>query len=68
MFAANLLLRRGWDVEVAERVSQGLESRGTGIARHPELEDILSRAGVIDRGPVGIQVDGRVAYDRQGAI
>ena len=68
LFAGNLLRRKGWQVDILERVRDGLESRGTGIARHKELEEILALAGIRERGPTGIQVDGRVAYDRSGKI
>ena len=37
LFAANLLLRAGWDVQVYERVAEELEGRGAGIVTHPEL-------------------------------
>jgi 2-polyprenyl-6-methoxyphenol hydroxylase-like FAD-dependent oxidoreductase len=68
LFAANLLHRRGWDVQVYDRVPGSLESRGTGIAHHPETEAILARAGVQDRHAPGVRVDGRVAVGPDGAI
>ena len=36
LFAANLLLRAGWDVHIYEQVAAELESRGAGIVTHPE--------------------------------
>lgn len=66
LFAANLLLRRGWRVRVYERVAEGLQSRGTGIAMHDELEVLLAAAGAEPEGGPGGQVDGRTAYDRAG--
>lgn len=68
LFAANLLLRRGWDVRVYDRVPGSLESRGTGIAHHPETEAILARAGVEDRHAPGVRVEGRVAVGPDGGI
>lgn len=68
LFAANLLHRRGWDVQVYDRVPGSLESRGTGIAHHPETEAILARAGVQDRHAPGVRVDGRVAVGPDGSI
>ncbi|MFZ4409771.1 MAG: FAD-dependent monooxygenase [Paracraurococcus sp.] len=68
LFAANLLHRRGWDVQVFERVPGSLESRGTGIAHHPETEAILARAGVQDQHAPGVRVDGRVAVGPGGDI
>lgn len=68
LFAANLLARRGWRVDVYERVSEGLQSRGAGIAMHDELEALLAAAGARPQGGVGGQVDGRTAYDRSGRL
>ncbi|MGE0717980.1 MAG: FAD-dependent monooxygenase [Alphaproteobacteria bacterium] len=66
LFIGNMLHRAGWDVAVCERVPDDLASRGAGIARHAELEPIMAAAGVTETGPLGIQVDGRVAVDRHG--
>jgi 2-polyprenyl-6-methoxyphenol hydroxylase-like FAD-dependent oxidoreductase len=68
LFAANLLLRRGWDVQVFEKATGGLESRGTGIAHHPETEAIMAAAGVRDTQAPGVRVEGRCAVDATGAI
>jgi len=68
LFAANLLHRRGWDVQVFERVTGGLESRGTGIAHHPETEAILARCGVQDDHAPGVRVAGRCAVGPDGAV
>ena len=37
LFAANLLLRAGWDVNVFEHSRDDLVGRGAGIITHPEL-------------------------------
>lgn len=66
LFAANMLLRRGWDVEVFERVHDELASRGAGIAGHAELTELLRYAGA-RMETRGIDVDSRVAYDQTGA-
>lgn len=68
LFAANLLARRGWAVRVFERVAEGLQSRGAGIAMHDELEALLVAAGARPEGGVGGRVDGRSAYDRAGRL
>ncbi|MDO9710944.1 FAD binding domain-containing protein [Paracraurococcus lichenis] len=68
LFAANLLLRRGWDVHVFERATEGLESRGTGIAHHPETEAIMAAAGVRDEHAPGVRVEGRCAVDARGEV
>jgi 2-polyprenyl-6-methoxyphenol hydroxylase-like FAD-dependent oxidoreductase len=63
-----LLHRRGWDVQVFERVPGSLESRGTGIAHHPETEAIMALAGVRDEHAPGVRVEGRVAVGPRGDI
>ncbi len=68
LFAANLLARGDWDVQVFERVAEGLEGRGAGIAMHDGLEAIIAEAGAPPSGPVGGMVDGRTAYDRHGRL
>lgn len=66
LFAANLLLRRGWDVLVFERAAGALQSRGAGIAMHGELDAILTAAGALPAEAVGVRVDGRSAFGRDG--
>jgi len=67
LFAANLLRRAGWHVVILEKVPESLASRGTGIARHPELERILALAVGQDVSSIAVPVNGRTAYDRTGA-
>jgi 2-polyprenyl-6-methoxyphenol hydroxylase-like FAD-dependent oxidoreductase len=66
LFIGNMLLRQGWAVEIFERAASGLESRGAGIAGHAELTAILKTIGVSSDRPPGIEVSGRVAFDRHG--
>jgi 2-polyprenyl-6-methoxyphenol hydroxylase-like FAD-dependent oxidoreductase len=66
LFLGNMLHRRGWDVGIYERVPDDLASRGAGIARHVEMVPIMAAAGVAETGPLGIEVEGRVAVDRHG--
>ena len=69
LFAALLLRRKGFDVEIFERSTADLEGRGAGIVTHPELFTILQRAG-IDVAPtdLGVHVEGRRILDAQGDI
>jgi 2-polyprenyl-6-methoxyphenol hydroxylase-like FAD-dependent oxidoreductase len=67
LFAANMLRTRGWDVQVYDRAAATLESRGAGIAGHAELNALMRVAGV-EAPTRGIDVDGRVAYDRSGTV
>src|ERR1700694_5945982 len=66
LFIGNMLLQQGWAVEIFERAASGLESRGAGIAGHAELTAILHAIGVSSDRPPGIDVSGRVAFDRHG--
>lgn len=68
LFIANMLIRRGWDVDIFERVGGELASRGAGIARHHEMITIMAAAGAKEDGELGIAVDGRTAYDKSGRI
>ena len=66
LFIGNMLRRRGWAVDIFERATSGLESRGAGIAGHAELTAILKSIGVSGDRPPGIDVSGRIAFDRHG--
>jgi 2-polyprenyl-6-methoxyphenol hydroxylase-like FAD-dependent oxidoreductase len=66
LFAANILLRSGWDVTVAERVAGPLAGRGAGIVTHPPLFEALRRAGVDPAASVGVEVQGRVTFAPDG--
>lgn len=69
LFAALLLRRQGWDVDVYERIGSLLASRGAGIVTHRELFDVLARAGIDTRAAsVGVAVPGRRVLDRTGRI
>ncbi len=68
LIAANLLLRAGWRVDVYERVGEALAGRGAGIVTHDELFGALERAGVRVDDSVGVRVERRVAFDRDGSV
>jgi len=67
LFAANLLHRDGWEVNVYEKVSEELAERGAGVVTHPELFDILSMIGIDDRN-IGVQVESRRTLSREGGV
>ena len=58
LFIGNMLARQGWQVDIFERVSEGLEARGAGIAGHDELTAILLENNIAKERPVGIDVSG----------
>lgn len=68
LFAANLLLRAGWDVHVYERVAEELQGRGAGIVTHPELMEVLSAAGIAADDSLGVTVAQRVTLAQDGSI
>lgn len=68
LFAANMLARDGWDVEVFERTPEALTGRGAGIVTHPELFEALAAAGITVDDSIGVQVDARVTLSRDGAL
>src|SRR5947209_4777574 len=66
---AGLFLRqRGWSVDIYERSSEQLTSRGAGIVSHPELLELLSDAGACTDTEFGIPIEDRRVVDRDGEI
>jgi 2-polyprenyl-6-methoxyphenol hydroxylase-like FAD-dependent oxidoreductase len=68
LFAANLLMRAGWDVEVFERVNEALADRGAGIVTHDELFAAIRCAGATVDDTIGCATHSRVTLDRTGAV
>ncbi|WP_408356553.1 FAD binding domain-containing protein [Paraburkholderia phytofirmans] len=68
LFAANLLVRNGWDVDVFERVPDELAGRGAGIVTHPELFDALAAAGIEYDDSIGVKVQSRVTFAQNGDV
>ena len=67
LFAANLLHRQGWDVQVYEQVGAALAGRGAGIITHPDLFAALGRISIPIDDSFGVDIAGRVAFDRNGS-
>ncbi|KAA1014325.1 FAD-dependent oxidoreductase [Paraburkholderia panacisoli] len=68
LFAANLLVRNGWDVDVFERVPDELAARGAGIVTHPELFTALAAAGIEFDDSIGVKVQSRVTFAQNGMV
>ena len=68
LFAANLLLRAGWDVHVFEHSREDLVGRGAGIITHPELFECLARIGIPLDDSFGVDIPERVAFGRSGEV
>ena len=68
LLAANLLARKGWDVEVFEQASEELAGRGAGIISHPDLFQALQIIGVPLDDSYGVDIPLRATLDHSGAI
>ena len=68
LLAALALARRGWQVEVFERVSEPLAGRGAGIVAQPELKAALRALGLDPDHDLGIEVATRVMFARDGSV
>lgn len=66
LFAATALLKAGWHVDVYERTDVELSGRGAGIVTHDVLTDALTAVGA-DLIDLGVQVENRVAFNKNGA-
>ena len=62
------LLQRGWDVHIFEASRDGLESRGAGIITHPVLLDSLSVLGISNTKDIGVQIEMRKTFGKDGRI
>jgi 2-polyprenyl-6-methoxyphenol hydroxylase-like FAD-dependent oxidoreductase len=67
LFAAILLRRAGWEVDVYERVDVGLIGRGAGIVTHAEMRAVLRAAGCDPSADFGVEITMRRTLDRSGA-
>lgn len=68
LFAALFLGKHGWDVDIFERASDPLASRGAGIVTYPELWQMIADAGLPRERDHGVDVIGRVTFDGAGRI
>ena len=68
LFAALLLRKAGWTVDVFERVQAELSGRGAGIVTHAELCAVLEAAGLDSAKDLGVAVRGRKTLDRTGRV
>jgi 2-polyprenyl-6-methoxyphenol hydroxylase-like FAD-dependent oxidoreductase len=66
--AGLFLKQRGWSVDIYERSSEQLTSRGAGIVSHPELLALLSEAGARTDTEFGIPIADRRVVGRDGEI
>jgi len=67
LLAGIMLARRGWDVDIFERVEQELAGRGAGIVAQAELIAQLDALG-LRTGDLGVAMTTRKILDRAGRI
>jgi 2-polyprenyl-6-methoxyphenol hydroxylase-like FAD-dependent oxidoreductase len=68
LLAALALRRRGWDVDVFERVEAELAGRGAGIVVQPQLRAVFAAIGVDPDVTLGVTVQGRKTFDFDGRV
>lgn len=68
LFAANLLYRNGYKVDIFERVSEKLDERGAGIATHESMLRTLRGIGIPATAGIGVPVKGRATWDLSGRM
>ncbi len=67
LLAGIMLRRRGWRVDILERVGSELTGRGAGIVVQPELIAHLERIGLGTRG-LGLAMSRRKILDQSGRV
>ncbi len=69
LFAANMLRKAGWDVDIYERSGHDLDSRGGGIVLQPDVVKVFRQAGIdtvhID---LGIKSRDRTVFRPDGTV
>ena len=68
LFAGLVLRRAGWEAEIFERSGTELAGRGAGIVTHAELHEALRAAGVDPDDNLGVAVEVRRIFDREGRL
>src|SRR5262245_5088140 len=63
LFAAHMLRRIGWEVDVFERAGEDLASRGAGIGTHPALHDVMRRLGLAYDDTLSVATGTYVCWD-----
>lgn len=63
LFAAHLLDSIGWDVDVFERVSDDLSSRGAGIGTHEALREVMRRLGLSIDNSICVVTGSYICWD-----
>ena len=68
LFAALMLRRQGWEVDVYERVEGELAGRGAGIVAQPEIRRAFEMLGIDFGETLGVSTVDRRTFDREGCL
>lgn len=69
LFAATMLKQAGWHVDVYERSSHVLDSRGGGIVLQPDVVELFRRAGIDAAGmDLGVGSRNRIVFRPDGTV
>ena len=68
MFAAHLLSRSGWRVDVFERSAEDLAGRGAGLGTHEALIEVMRRIGIDGETALGVDTSRYILLDARGRI
>src|SRR4030095_9997545 len=63
LFAAHMLGRIGWEVDVFERAHEDLAGRGAGIGTHPALHEVMNRLGLAFDDTLSVATGTYVCWD-----
>src|SRR5262245_8802054 len=63
LFAAHMLSRIGWEVDVFERAVEDLAGRGAGIGTHAALHEVMSRLGPAFDDTLSVATDSYICWD-----
>jgi 2-polyprenyl-6-methoxyphenol hydroxylase-like FAD-dependent oxidoreductase len=63
LFAAHMLGRIGWEVDVFERAVDDLAGRGAGIGTHPALHEVMRRLGLAFDDTLSVATRTYVCWD-----
>jgi 2-polyprenyl-6-methoxyphenol hydroxylase-like FAD-dependent oxidoreductase len=63
LFAAHMLDRIGWEVDVFERAGEDLAGRGAGIGTHPALHEVMRRLELVVDDTLSVATNTYVCWD-----
>ncbi len=69
LFAGTMLRHAGWQVDIDERSTHDLDSRGGGIVLQPDVIEVFRRIGIeVDAIDLGVRSRFRTVFEADGTI